>query len=301
MTRPTQIFAASLLVLSGCVLELPDTIRGRWWCATATGANGTRNDNSADVDIIKNGAYVGGCVDMCPFQMDIMEAGEAGMIGTMHPQYADWQDLRNDVLDAGVFFCEQREAQLEASFGTSIHFNSMNDISCQEAIDAVDPVEGGIAQIPPSDCSAQMGDESGEEQGSGPGLYGLTAYSEVMNCSGTTNRTCNVDLTFIADMLAQPELVWSDDAFLQPYSMSGTTGFRFTTCASSSLMYALGFRVNDTLTHIDGMAVTNNQSTARDLWGHLGNGNYSSAKATFKRGTVTQTLTIVKVNLPSYP
>lgn len=325
----TKVLLGTLtLTLAGCLVEL-DTIPGYMWCVEAVNANGTRQAfPNGNVNIVRSGDWITGCAVYCAAEQDVMLAGEAGDIDMMEDPtlYAWWQDLRNRAIDNGVDACEERVDQLEASGGTIV-FTYTGDKTCAQAIaDADNVFQGPDGHFPPHWCdylgtetgmatgdsmTAEGGsapDTSGEGGGvDGPEVYGLTSYNQVRSC--TTNSTartitCNVDQEFIAYVSANNDLLlFDDDATMSTATgPGGVVGWKFDTCGTTSLMYALGLRTNDLVYEIEGISVTD-YADSLNIWGQLGMTSYSgtSAKAKFYRGTALWTMTINRTNFVNYP
>ena len=270
------------------------------WCVEAVGANGTRTAGGADVTITKGGDWITGCVPMCDDDDAIMDLGLDGMIPMGDPLEPQWNALKAEVRGEANTDCELRVDALELA-GGAINFNGMIDVTCQEAADLRDPYEGSMTFS--SDCGA--GDTGGSETSPavGPDIYGLTSYDQIRSCTTNTSArtiTCNLDKDFIHDLVADVTLIFSDDASLA--SVISPSGYKLTTCASTSLLYALGLRVNDVITKIDEFPFATMADGNRVL-GNLGQSSYSGtpAKATFVRSGNTWTITVNRTNFVNYP
>jgi hypothetical protein len=280
----------------------------------AVGANGTRASNNTDVPITKNDDWITGCVGLCEADDEIMDLGLAGMIGMGSPLLPQWNALKAEIRTEARTKCNDRVTELSATLGV-IHFNGMIDVSCETATSLFDPYQGSRAYSDFECQSAETGTEGGtggtgaDESGGmdvGPGIYGLTSYSQVRSCTtNTAARTisCNVDQEFIADVANEVATIFSDSAYLVPATgPNGVRGYKFQTSPSDSLLYSLGFRTNDLLFSIDNFPVTNFvQGTS--LFGHLGQTSYTGTKAVakFYRGTQQWTLTVNRKDFSSYP
>jgi hypothetical protein len=187
--------------------------------------------------------------------------------------------------------------------GGAISFTGMGDITCQAAALAQDPERAYKTYMDPDDCDP---DGPGAETGSmvvGPGHYGLTSYNQVRSCTtNTTAKTiaCDLDRDFIGHAANDIDLIWTDEVHL--ISNSSPAGVKFDVCSSSSLTYALGFRVNDILVNIDGYPTTSYEDGS-EIFGHLAPTSYtgSPAVAKFYRSGNLWTMTVTRVNLGSYP
>lgn len=334
--KTNVLLGALTFTLTGCLVEL-DGIPGYMWCVEAVNANGSRAAAPhGNVNIVRAGDWITGCAVYCAAEQDVMLAGEAGDIDMMmDPELWNWwQDLRNRAIDNGVDDCEERVAQLEAS-GGAIVFTYAGDKTCAQAIaDADNLFPGPDGQFPPHWCD-YLGTETGMDGSSstggsasatatattvsgtgadtttgggvvGPGIYDLTSYNQVRSC--TTNSTahtitCNVDQEFIAYLSENRYLLDEDDATLATATgPGGVIGWKFDTCGSTSLMYALGLRTNDLIYEIEGFALID-YATSLDLWGQLGMTSWTgiAAKAKFYRGSVAWTMTVNRTNFSTYP
>ncbi len=331
------LLGALTFSVTGCLVEL-DTIQGYMWCAEAVGANGSRAAAPhGNVNITRSGDWVTGCRVYCPSQQDIMVAGENGEYDEEHPLYASWQALRGYAITNAVAACENRVDQLDDA--GALVFTYPGDITCADAVALADNVFAGPdGNIPPEWCEG-VGDETGIATDStsgttngattgstasasetadggtadtsgtaggvmGPEIYGLTSYNQVRSC--TTNSalktiTCDVDREFIAYLSYNMGLLMEDAATMS-MTTSGTSGWKFETCDSTSLMYALGFRTNDLIFEVEGMSVADYED-AVEVWGQLGTTAYSGAgaRAKFYRGSVNWTFTANRVNNAKYP
>lgn len=330
--KTNALLGTLLLSLTGCLVEL-DTIPGYMWCTEAVGANGSRQASPhGNVQIVRGGDWITGCSIYCAAEQDVMVAGENGdYTDPMDPLYMYWQTLRQRAIDNGVDACEERVTQLES--GGAIVFTYAGDLTCAQAVANEDNVFAGPdGHLPPHWCD-YVGTETGMATGEtttasasattsmdtappdtstgggvvGPGIYGLTSYNQVRSC--TTNSTahtiaCNVDQEFIAYVSENNDLVLFDDDATMAVATGpgGVVGWKFDTCASTSLMYALGLRTNDLVYEIEGISVTD-YADSISIWGQLGMPSYTgtSAKAKFYRGSTLWTMTITRTNFVNYP
>lgn len=277
--------------------ECYEDANGWNWCVEAIGANGTRTANGFDVQIKENGDWVGGCVRMCAGDNDIMTLGADGEIVAGHPLESIWNDLKTNVRDSAEGNCEARVTELAVA--GAINFNGMVDITCGEAVAILEPVEGDATFT--DECAAAG--TGGDASEVGPGQYGLTSYNQVRSCTTNTGAktiTCSVDSDFIAYVASDIWTIFADEAKF--VTVSGPSGLKFSSCASTSLLYALGFRVNDRLVSVDGHP-TVTMEDGNELFSLLGQTFYTGTPATakFYRSGVLWTMTVNRTNLTSYP
>jgi hypothetical protein len=303
----------ALLLCGSCVIEL-DGDPGYLWCIEATGANGTRTASGANVNILRGGDWVSACWGLCEPQHTIMTQGEDGDYNMAHPLYAQWQSLRDAIIDAGVNNCEVRVDELEAS-GGAMHFGGAQDVTCATAVSTQEPLswkkydlyfQDGSCDMAGSDTGATTGPSDTTGGGAvGPEIYGLTSYNQVRSCTTNTTAktiTCNIDREFVRYVADNHTLLWEDDATMVEATVGSVAGWKFSTCGSGSLMYALGFRLNDAITKVDTTPVTG-YAQSLDVFGQFGNPLFSGTPvaAKFYRGTALWTFTANRVNYTTYP
>ncbi len=255
-----------------------------------------------------------------------MLQGESGSIAPGVSLYIQWQNLRGRVFDAGEAACEKRVGALEDASG-EIHFNAPGDITCADAVavqsifrgtkmywakgvcNGIGPGTGGGTSGTTATTSLTTGADStgADSMGSGlrgPGLYGLTSYDEILSCvTNTMARTieCDLDVDFIDDLSRDPSVLWQDDILLGAGDgPGGVTGFELVTCGESSVLYALGLRADDLLTHLDNAAVTDYDEVL-SVWGQLLHGGQTHATATVYKANVKWSMTVARVDLTTYP
>jgi hypothetical protein len=307
--------AAIVLLSASCLIEL-DGDPGYVWCIEATGANGTRSASGANVNILRSGDWVSACWGFCEPQHTILTQGEDGDYGLEHPLYPQWQTLRTSILDYGVAVCEGRVDELETA-GGAIDFDEPDDVTCATAVSTQEPQfwkkydlwfpdgecdmagsETGSATTGPSDTTSGGG-------AVGPEIYGLTSYNQVRSCTTNTSAktiTCNVDQEFVRYLADNHTLLWQDDVTMVEASVGSVAGWKFSTCGSRSLTYALGFRLNDVITKVDTAPVAD-YAESLDVFARFGNPLFSGSPVTakFYRGTVLWTFTANRVDLTTYP
>jgi len=305
-----------LLLCGGCLVELTGD-PGWIWCIEATGANGTRSASGANVNILNAGDWVNACWGLCEPQHTIMTQGEDGDYDMAHPLYPQWQELRDVLIDYGVDRCELRLDQLEAS-GGAIDFDEPDDVTCATAVSTQEPVFFIKENLYFQDGSC---DNAGSETGSvttgsspdtsagggatGPEIYGLTSYNQIRSCTTNTTTkkiTCSVDGEFVRYLADNNTLLWQDDATMSEGTVGTVPGWKFSTCGTTSLMYALGFRRNDVVTKVDTTPLSD-YSASLDAFFQFGNPLFggSPVSAKFYRGSVLWTFTANRVNYSSYP
>jgi hypothetical protein len=329
---------SALLLCGGCLIELEGD-EGWLWCIEATGANGTRSASGGNVNILREGDWVSSCWGLCEPQHKIMTRGENGDYDEMHPVYPQWQSMRDALIASGIAHCEFRLMELEA--GGAIDFDDPTDVTCATAVAAQDPLlwkrvdhlfkkgscddagsETGSATAGSSDTGAATSSDTGTatspDTGTatspdttsggvvmGPEIYGLTSYNQVRSCTTNTSSkkiTCNVDQEFVRYLADHETLLWDDDATMVAATVSTLHGWRFDTCGSTSLMYALGFRQHDVLVKVESTSVSD-LDAAFDAYGQFASPLFDGGTVTgsFYRGSTLWTFTANRVNNPKYP
>lgn len=303
-------FCIAVFATSGCLVELSGE-EGRFWCVEAVGANGTRQQTNLNVNIVKGADWITGCAPTCLFEDEVLQQGADDMIGPLDPLYPQWQDLLDRVALYGESACVGRVNQLAADNGPIV-FTGSGDITCGAAVAAQEVYRGDKMLNTEEFCAPDTGSTGGggdSTTGSdvtGPGHYGLTTYNEVRSCTtSTSSRTisCSIDQEFVRDLASDYLLIWTDDAALVAGTgPGGVQGVRFGECASSSLLYALGFRLNDLIVSVDDIPFTDFED-GQGILGQLGAVSYTGtpAKVKFYRGTQLWTLTANRTNFSTYP
>jgi len=245
-----------------------------------------------------------------------MTQGEDGEYDMAHPLYPQWQDLRTTLLDYGVAVCEARVDELEAS-GGAINFAGPQDVTCATAVSTQEPLfwkkydlwfQDGACEMAGSETGSATTGPSDTTSGGGavgPEIYGLTSYNQVRSCTTSTSAktiTCSVDQDFVRYLADNHTLLWEDDATMVEASVGNIAGWKFSTCGARSLVYALGFRLNDVITKVETTPVTDYDASL-DVFGRFGNPLFSGSPITgkFYRGTVLWTFTANRVNYTTYP
>ncbi len=315
MPNKTTLSIAALIAglgYAGCTV----TVSGTFWCVDAVGANGTLESDGSNIDIKAYDDWVEGCVALCPWEDAIMTDGEDGNIGPMDPLYDDWQLLRERLFDATTSWCNDVVDALAIAHGSDIEFNQPGDLDCGVAIRNATPWKSPYpSQLKESHCAAGppggtggpgtggpgtdettegADDTAGAAQG--PALYGLQAFSQVIDCVPKPQKSridCDIHGDFIESLLQDPGLLWADDAYLAPTAAGDA--FSVVSCDSWSLLYAVGFRAGDVLTRVDGTKVTD-YDQALQIWSALAHGSKSSASANFVRQGGEWKLTVTRVS-----
>lgn len=202
--------------------------------------------------------------------------------------------------------CGDRVAWYEGAQGDMLLFNTMFDVTCEDAVDDEIPFNASTCvqdedvcdidqPIPGTGGMEQVDDTAAD--GGGALAYGIDDFNDVIYCQ--SSDSCQIDVDFVIFLLDDIS-IFSDDYIGMTVGESGRSnrGFKFEWIGTQSLPYALGFRDNDYVWEINGSdfySIAHVTALMEAL--------YLDYEFTVKvdRGTVLVTQTYEIVDMGSYP